>query len=111
MRAGSLSSPLFFLVMPREGGASSIHRRRDSHDGRGVLDRPVKPDDDSGIIGKCLHPHATTLWVGASAMTHRLNRSKSILPPESTRPTRLPDSLVFSGSAAASAAALAPSAR
>src|SRR3954471_2461608 len=48
---------------------------------------------------------------GASVPTQPRNRSKSILPPDSTRPTRFPDRLAFSRSAAASAAAPAPSAR
>jgi hypothetical protein len=39
------------IVMPRAGGASSIRQRLDSNsDASGILDRPVKPDDDSGEL-------------------------------------------------------------
>ena len=42
------------LVIAREGGRSSTLRPIGSRaDVSGILDRPVKPDDDSGIIG-CL---------------------------------------------------------
>src|SRR5579864_5699289 len=100
MRAGSLWSPSFRHARPRAGAprrprtGSSGHPvtsgQGDKHIGRSVLDRPVEPGDDRRVVWFGDRHHATiTFWAGFSAITHLRNRSKSMLPPVSTRPTRL----------------------
>src|SRR5450432_1091616 len=97
MRAGSFSWSLVVLSChARPGGHPVVADACDEYTGRGVLDRPVKPDDDIELD---------------ASISHRLNKSKSILPPLRIRPTRLPRIFGLSCSAAASAAAPAPSAR
>src|ERR1700730_3853216 len=109
MRAGSFSWSLVVLScharqrvgaprrpMTGSGGHPAIADACDEYTGRGALDRPVNPDDDIELD---------------ASITHRPNKSKSMLPPLRIRPTRLPRIFGLSCSAAASGAAPAPSAR
>jgi hypothetical protein len=50
---GNIASTLS-IVMPRESGASSTPQPLDSHYRFGVLDRPVKPGDDSGVVPRSM---------------------------------------------------------
>ncbi|WP_454621594.1 hypothetical protein [Bradyrhizobium cenepequi] len=74
----------YATVMPREGGASSIQRPLGSSTAvSGILDRPVKPDDESGELFEIQirsNPVIASQRVGAKRRPMTGSTKQSMLP-------------------------------